>query len=113
MTESAFTRKLLRALRSHTVLKDAVIFKHADRFSAGIPDFSVTVNGRTTWWEVKVNPNQPTKLQSYFLTKLGSSAFLIKVGKDGKWVQVFNAPYGWVDNFDNMVNHIARKCVHA
>lgn len=54
MTESHFTRKLLRALRR--TLPKSVIFKHADLFTAGVPDFSATFQGCTTWVEVKRYP---------------------------------------------------------
>jgi len=113
MREAIFTRKLLRALRSHAALKDAVIFKYADRFSAGIPDFSVTLNERTTWWEVKVKPNTMTKLQSWFIAKLGATAFCIRTTKDGKWVEIFNANYGRGTNFDAAIEEIAKMCQHG
>lgn len=110
MTESQFQTKLLRALRSHTALKNAVIFKHADRWSAGIPDFSVTLNERTTWWEIKVKPNTMTKLQSWFLAKLGATAFCIRATKDGQWVEVFNAKYGYSNQFAATVEEIVTMC---
>lgn len=34
-------------------LPTAVVYRHEDRFSAGVPDISVSWNGRTSWWEVK------------------------------------------------------------
>lgn len=38
-------------------LPGAVVFKHADTMTAGIPDISVTWGGVTTWLEVKyANP---------------------------------------------------------
>lgn len=110
MREAEFTRKLLRALRSRDTLKDAVIFKHADRFSAGIPDFSVTLNERTTWWEVKVKPNTMTKLQSWFLAKLGATAFCIRATQDGKWVEIFNARYGYSNQFNAAIEEIVTMC---
>jgi hypothetical protein len=82
MTESAFTSKLLAALRKDPLLKDcgAVIFKHCDRLTAGIPDFSITVKGRyTTWWEVKVMPNGLSKIQKYYIDKLKPAAHVLWV----------------------------------
>jgi len=49
--KSALTRLLRKSL------KNAVIFRHEDQYTAGIPDISVTWNGHTTWLEVKLaNP---------------------------------------------------------
>lgn len=33
--------------------QEAVVIKHADAFTAGYPDLSITMNGRTIWWEAK------------------------------------------------------------
>jgi len=83
MTESQFQAKLLKALRDHPALKDAVIFKHSDRFNGGIPDISVTVKGVTTWIELKVYPNKLSKLQEYYLRRLQRAACVVyKEGKD-------------------------------
>jgi hypothetical protein len=64
MTESQFTSKLLRALRA--AMPEATIWKHSDRFTGGIPDFSVTRwhpntgmirTNQTSWCEVKLLRN--------------------------------------------------------
>lgn len=34
--------------------KQAVIFKHTEQFTHGVPDYSATVGERTIWWETKV-----------------------------------------------------------
>jgi len=75
--ESKFTREIMKSLREHQLLKDAVIFKHNDFYTAGIPDLTITINGLTTWFELKVAPGQPTKLQQFFLDKLYPRAFVI------------------------------------
>jgi hypothetical protein len=77
MTESAFTRKLLKDLRARLVPRGAVLYKHNDFYTAGVPDFTITIGGRTTWWEIKVAPNTPTKLQQHFLDRLAPVAFII------------------------------------
>jgi hypothetical protein len=82
MLESKFTGKLLKALRRHPRLAGAVIWKHNDWSTAGIPDFSITHNQQTTWFEVKIFPNTPTKLQRHYLNLLGLSAFVITYGGD-------------------------------
>lgn len=57
-SESQFTSKLLRALRAR--MPNAVVLKHSDSFSGGIPDFSITnfdsyiAENKTVWIEVKL-----------------------------------------------------------
>jgi hypothetical protein len=51
MTEGKLSSALVKLLREE--LRDAVIFKHWDHITAGVPDISVTWNYRTTWYEVK------------------------------------------------------------
>lgn len=50
MNESQFTSGLLKRLRN----AGAVAVKHSEMFSTGVPDFSLTYGGKTTWWEVKM-----------------------------------------------------------
>lgn len=33
----------------------AVVYRHEDKFTAGIPDLSITQNGQTIWIEVKIH----------------------------------------------------------
>lgn len=51
MTEQPLVTALLKLLRAE--LRDYKIIKHADRWTKGIPDFSATGDGITSWWEVK------------------------------------------------------------
>lgn len=52
MTEQTFVRDYLRTLRA--ALPHAVVLKHpGTAFSKGVPDMSLTLNGRTSWWEFK------------------------------------------------------------
>lgn len=51
MKEVDLVRNLIDTLRKE--LAGAVVFKHADTMTAGIPDISVTWGGMTTWLEVK------------------------------------------------------------
>jgi len=55
-------------------LKGAVVLRHEDYFSAGIPDFSVTLNG-TTWIEVKhAKPYiKGKKIQAYTADQLNKN----------------------------------------
>ena len=51
-TESTVTRSLLTYIRKN--LPQAVVIKHSDQFTAGIPDFSISLNGITSWYEIKI-----------------------------------------------------------
>ena len=108
MQESKFTQKLLKALRSHPRLHSAVIFKHNDRSTRGIPDFSISIGVRTLWFEVKVGKNNPTKIQAYFLKKLSTGAVLLRNSGAITW---------FTDNeyfeFAELVEIIVRRCINA
>lgn len=51
MTEGTLKDAMVKKLRE--LLPGYVIIRHEDRFTAGIPDISITHNKRTSWWEVK------------------------------------------------------------
>jgi hypothetical protein len=113
MTESQFQGKLLRALRSHAALRNkAVIYKHNDRFSAGIPDFSISIGYRTLWLECKMYGNIPTRLQNYYLKKHGDAAAIITCSKNGREMLIspLEAIVGWMD-FEQLVAEILTRCV--
>ena len=72
MRESDLKRRLVKAiLATHP---GAVVYRHEDAFTAGIPDISVTWAGLTSWWEVKHEPlgrtSKLTKLQEHELRRL-------------------------------------------
>lgn len=71
MTETQFTSKLVRALKDH-LGPDFVIFKHADGYTAGIPDISISFGQRTLWIEAKLknNPKIFEPLQIAMLRKM-------------------------------------------
>lgn len=50
--ERAFTVKAMEAVRQR--LRGAVVIKHADKATAGIPDFSASWHGQTYWAEMKL-----------------------------------------------------------
>ena len=50
MNERKITEEVLAELRK---LRGAVVLKHADRFTKGVPDLSVSVLGGTSWIELK------------------------------------------------------------
>lgn len=52
MNEKFLTGKLIAEFNRS--LNGAVVLKHTDQFTSGVPDLSVTWGGATTWIEVKV-----------------------------------------------------------
>lgn len=51
MIESKLTKALLKEIRAR--MPYAVVFKHTEQVTSGVPDISVTYRGRTMWVEVK------------------------------------------------------------
>lgn len=107
MLEGAFTSKLLKKLRTHPVLKDAIIYKHSDYFTKGIPDFSITFPpaSLTTWWEVKMFHNQPTGLQQWYHDHLRPVSYFIIAQPDGKMARIIPSEYG-IMNIESLVEEI-------
>ena len=68
MKESTLVTQLKNALCAG--LPGAVVFKHHDAITAGIPDLSVTWKGTTTWLEVKYNTDRIRPLQHNTLLRL-------------------------------------------
>ena len=66
MNEAGITAALLTKVR-HTWPR-AVVLKHADKLTYGVPDFSVTFHHHTSWWEVKFakprSKNKPPTFES-------------------------------------------------
>jgi hypothetical protein len=50
-SENSYTQELVKGVRAR--LKKAVTFRHTDLFTKGVPDFSVTRGGVTSWFEAK------------------------------------------------------------
>lgn len=51
----------------------AWFYKSADRFTSGIPDLILCINGMFYAIELKVGRNDPTKIQEYVLNKIQSA----------------------------------------
>jgi hypothetical protein len=78
MNERTLVTQLKRALCAG--LPGAVVFKHHDTITAGIPDLSVTWRGTTTWIEVKYNTTRIRPLQHNTLIRLrghGSAFYVV------------------------------------
>lgn len=108
MTESAFTRKLLKALRSNVTLRSGIVWKLNDNFTKGIPDVLIYWNGFTTYFELKVWPNTPSKIQAYYLKKLAPRAHVVTLLKSNEIV--FDYHFSCTFDFNECVREIAWKC---
>lgn len=99
MTEAKLSSEVLRRVRH--LLPEGVCFKHSDNYTAGMPDFSISIHGATAWFESKLSSNrrwyEPIQLEllkrlhGYYLiydtkTKIGQifpSSDVIEVVKVG------------------------------
>jgi len=117
MLEGEFSRKLLAALRKHPALAEAVIIRHVNQFQAGVPDFSISIGKHTEFFELKIHPNRPTKLQTYYLKRLGAGGHLVTVDKKLIWAALDGNSYGIAvgqddSAFDWLVSEIVKLCVN-
>jgi len=85
VTEGRYwSEKLRPALFKERALKDWTLWKHCDRFSSGILDFSLSLGKHTEWYELKIEPRRETALQRYYRKRLKDGAHLIIVQEDLK-----------------------------
>ena len=52
VNEASVRRDLMQMIR-RVLSPAAVALRHEDLYTRGIPDLSITVNGKTSWWEIK------------------------------------------------------------
>jgi len=94
MIESDLKRGLVKALRG---IPGAVVYRHEDQFTAGMPDISVTKRGRVVWIEVKFDRNgrraKTTPAQAIALHDLPGVLIRFDLSKDEKNTY-FEGPYG-------------------
>ena len=113
MTETKFTSKLVKELRMR--LPGAMIFKHADGYSAGIPDISISWQDKTNWYEAKLIVNKKIfePLQLAILKKLfGRYIIWDSKKRVGHIVSAFVAPvddFGPVYNFNDLVEQVLKE----
>lgn len=71
MTEATLKSALVKELR--TSCPFAVVLRHEDKITSGIPDMSFTDGGSTSWWEAKLaNPGFKSKgIQELMMLRLG------------------------------------------
>ena len=80
--ENWYNQKLGKALRAYFEPRGGRVFKHNDFYTTGVPDFSITYLGKTTWLECKVAPNSPTALQQDSLRRAAPHAYVVIYTRD-------------------------------
>jgi hypothetical protein len=75
VNESTCKSNLMKRLRAE--YPHAVCFRHEDRMTHGVPDLSVTMDQRTSWWEVKyATPGfESPGIQELTLKRLGKTGY--------------------------------------
>jgi hypothetical protein len=62
VNESQLATKFMKRLKSALPPK-AVIFRHVDQFTRGVPDYSVTLGDKTVWIEFKAEGGKLSPIQ--------------------------------------------------
>src|SRR5260370_1188564 len=77
VSEATVTYRLTSALRKQ--LPDATVIKLADAYTAGLPDFFVSLDGQVTFFEVKLTTNKEIfrPIQLATLEKLKRGAYIV------------------------------------
>ena len=95
MIESDLKRGLVKALRK---IPGAVVYRHEDQFTAGMPDISITKRGRVVWIEVKFDRDgrraKLTPAQAIALHDLPGVLVRFILTQDGEKSTRFDGPYG-------------------
>ena len=75
MDEQTLKRGLMAEIKR--VFPASVPLRHEDRFTSGIPDISLSLGGKTSWWEVKLaDPQCKSKgIQQYLCQRLNAASF--------------------------------------
>lgn len=86
MNEGTLKNQLVKRLEDD--MPGAVVLRHEELFRSGIPDMSVTWNGKTTWWEAKLADPNPRgkgiqKLTASRLAEQGRCYYIIWVASPG------------------------------
>ena len=110
MKESQFSRKVLNALRARRA--NAVVFKINDRFTSGIPDAVVVLEGIATWLEFKCEDRKVTAIQNETLKRL-KRGYVVRHKGPASYVHLVTSEYPVIDGpfkFDELVDHLVRIC---
>jgi hypothetical protein len=80
--ENRVLGSVLSALRSTLPVGRSLVIKHNDSFTQGVPDFSLSVTGYTSWWEAKFSTSfkleHPRPVQHARLLDLERSGVLAR-----------------------------------
>jgi len=71
LSETRIKEKVLAFLKAE--YPKAWVYKAADRWTSGIPDLLMCVDGRFVAIELKAGKNQPTKIQKYVIESICAS----------------------------------------
>ena len=105
MTESQFQAKLRAALQA--AMRDSVILKISDRFTAGIPDLMIsTPQPLVTWLELKVGKNELTRIQYETLKRL-KRGYVVKPYRGKYFIRHIGQWYEDLTKFDSFAGLIA------
>jgi hypothetical protein len=79
MNEIQLSKKFMNRIKS-ALPPEAVIFRHVEHFTRGVPDYSVTVGSRTAWIEFKLHGvGKFSKIQTKHIKMMGN-LFLVFLG---------------------------------
>lgn len=99
MTEASVARSLIKALKVE--MPGSVVIKHADQFTSGIPDLSVTWSGRTVWLELKVTPVKSKGIQHLTACRLAAAGLCRYVVYDERKHKTFLVEPRWLDDMES------------
>jgi hypothetical protein len=68
LSESQLKEKVMRYIKAK--YPNAWLYKSADRWTSGIPDLILCIDGKFIAIELKVGNNKPTRIQQYVLKKI-------------------------------------------
>jgi hypothetical protein len=114
MIETHFTSKLTKALRDK-LGPTYIAWKHADGYTAGVPDISISIGQRTLWIEAKLSINRKIfePLQLGYLKKLeGYYVIWNSKERSGVFFSALEAPkkeLGYGMSFEALVNKIIEE----
>lgn len=87
LSETQLKNKVIQFIRKQ--YPAAWVYKAADRWTAGIPDLLLCIEGRFYAIELKVGKNGPTKIQRYVMGKIRSAGGKTSVCRSVEEVREF------------------------
>lgn len=69
--ETKFKNKVLRMIKKN--YPKAIVLKLNDATHSGYPDLLVLYKSKAYFFELKVHPNKPSKIQDYFIAAIQST----------------------------------------